>query len=195
MTTRSGPTSPPCSRTVSAATTPRSVLPSSPTPPSTMPCTSPAWTIPSSPRIWTAPTTPTSIGGLPVGPICNPTSVLHQGGGASQTRATRLTTTCASTARIPAPSSFTSSARWMSTSMPWPSTCNSGYAYAPDRWHMMMQKSLELLVPGRGHGTAENGRAPMVRTPCIWQAPASGCAPSRGISPRRSCPEAVRLCP
>ena len=37
-----------------------------------MPCTSPAWTIPSSPRIWTAPDNTYKYGGLPAGPICNP---------------------------------------------------------------------------------------------------------------------------
>ena len=72
VTTRSGPTSPPCSITASAATTPRSVLPSSPMPPSTMPCTSPAWTIPSSPRIWTAPTTPISTAASPPAPSATP---------------------------------------------------------------------------------------------------------------------------
>ena len=72
VTTRSGPTSPPCSITASAATTPRSVLPSSPMPPSTMPCTSPAWTIPSSPRIWTSPYNTYKHRRPPRGPICNP---------------------------------------------------------------------------------------------------------------------------
>ena len=66
------PTSPPCSITASAATTPRSAPPSSPMLPSTTPCKSPAWTIPSSPRIWTAPTTPTNTAASPPAPSATP---------------------------------------------------------------------------------------------------------------------------
>lgn len=83
-TTRSVPTSPPCSITVSAATTPRSAPPSSPTPLSTMPCTSPAWTIPSSPRDLDSPYNTYKYGGLPAGPICNPSLSSIKAGGASQ---------------------------------------------------------------------------------------------------------------